>query len=371
MSIKIIPKILAGTIQLPPSKSYVHRILIADFLCNHASNISAENFEFCEDTAATFACLKKLEKNNAFLNCGESASTFRFLLPLATSFLEEIHFILQGSLSKRPVIPFMNELAKHGVECEIEQISVDSSVIHTKGFLQSGVYNPDSSRSSQLLSGLLLTLPKLQNDSEIHLSAPPVSAPYVKMTLKVLENYGVLIEHDEALLHFYIKGNQNFTKPKHQKVEGDFSAAAYFLVAGELQKTKENGRKIAFLNLPQNSLQADSKIPDFLALIPNLLTNKSAGKAGRSISLADCPDLLPILAVYVANLNLSDFKSDAPDSAGSITFTDISRLRTKESDRIKTTAALINSTGGRAVLNANSLTVFTKPVAPRGLSPHK
>ena len=364
MPIKIIPQSLSGKITLPPSKSHMHRILIADFLSGFNID-STQNYEFCDDTLATYRCLSVISKHdksktkNAILDCNESASTFRFLLPLATSLLGDVTFVLRNSLANRPVTQYLKQLENFNIKYEVSK-SEDTLIVKTHGFLSSGTYELAADNSSQLLTGLLFTLPLLEAGSELRLKEPPVSSPYVMLTLEILKNYGIHIEASDDLTNFRIRAQQVFSAPASKKIEADFSSAAYFLAADRLQSAGKSVdfRKISFRNLPSNSKQADSKILELLDIIIQLLTSQVEGEAVRkSVSLAHCPDLLPILAVYTANYKLN-VQTGTLQNPPAIIFTDIARLKSKESDRIATTAALINSTGGFAVTASNSLTVF-------------
>lgn len=221
MPIKIIPQSLSGKITLPPSKSHMHRILIADFLSG--SNIdSTQNYEFCDDTIATYRCLSVISKHdkskteNAILDCNESASTFRFLLPLATSLLGDVTFVLRNSLANRPVTQYLKQLENFNIKYEVSK-SEDTLIVKTRGFLSSGTYELAADNSSQLLTGLLFTLPLLDTDSELRLKEPPVSSPYVMLTLEILKNYGIHIEASDDLTNFRIRAQQVFSAPASKK----------------------------------------------------------------------------------------------------------------------------------------------------------
>lgn len=366
MPIKIIPQSLSGKITLPPSKSHMHRILIADFLSGFNID-STQNYEFCDDTLATYRCLSVISKHdksktkNAILDCNESASTFRFLLPLATSLLGDVTFVLRNSLANRPVTQYLKQLENFNIKYEVSK-SEDTLIVKTRGFLSSGTYELSADNSSQLLTGLLFTLPLLEAGSELRLKEPPVSSPYVMLTLEILKNYGIHIEASDDLTNFRIRAQQVFSAPASKKIEADFSSAAYFLAADRLQSAGKSVdfRKISFRNLPSNSKQADSNILELLDIIPQVFTsqvNQREEALRNRLCLAQCPDLLPVLAVYAANYKLN-VQTGTLQNPPAIIFTDIARLKSKESDRIATTAALINSTGGFAVAASNSLTVF-------------
>lgn len=362
MSIKILPKKLNGGLTVPPSKSYVHRILIADFLADlQSGNVSKDNFidsqitEFCDDTLATKNSLNSMLDEYPILDCNESGSTLRFLMPLCGVLNEHGGlFKLKGTLRRRPILPFLNILRDYGCDFEIFYNDSEIEEIELTGNLRADNYKFDANMSSQLLTGLLYSLPILKNSSNIYLTKPLISKPYIKVTLALLYAYGIKIGVNSDLSHFHIPPNQIFVKPGKFHLEPDFSSSAYFLLINKIQNMKERTfHSIDINNLPFFSLQADGNILNLLDSIPALLLEaESREQSVTSIDLIDSPDLLPVLSIYAAVM----------DSDTAIRFENIGRLTTKESNRIESCAALVRSLGGKVLEASDSLTIF-----PNGL----
>ncbi len=348
MDVNIKPEQLKNLdVEAISSKSVVHRYLIAASLCKEKVRITTNIFS--KDMESTCAVLNEAgadisQEANAFCvngmiqkgnrleaNFKESGSTGRFLLPLLTCFYDETLFEGEGRLTDRPFFPLCEALRKGGVE-----VQGDYLPIRTKGHLSSGDFRIAGDVSSQFISGLLFTLPLLDGDSRILLSSPLCSAPYVDMTIKVLSEFGVLVERISD--GFYIPGNQQYTSPGDIIAEGDWSNSAYLLGIGALSG------KAVVRNLSDTSLQGDKAIIDLLKRFGAFVDKKTENNIicyevakrdlkGIDIDISDIPDLALALSVLGASAN------------GTTVLYNAERLRLKESDRIKAIEYLLNAIG--------------------------
>ncbi|MBE6973989.1 MAG: 3-phosphoshikimate 1-carboxyvinyltransferase [Ruminococcaceae bacterium] len=336
MDITIQPGKLSGTVRAIPSKSQAHRLLICAAFADGPTELYCSQVN--RDIEATADCLNALcgsvrrtdygyaispyapgSSDHAItLNCRDSGSTLRFLLPVAGALGKEVIFKMEGRLPQRPLSPLWEEMERMG--CRLRRISSDELLV--RGKLRPGDYCIDGNVSSQFISGLLFAAPLLDGHTAIHVKGKLESAPYVEMTQKAMTLFGI----DTAGLR--IPAGQKFHSPGKITVEGDWSNSAFWLGATAL------GSDLKVTNLDQKSPQGDRKVAE---LLPILSRN-------TSISVSDIPDLVPILAV-VASAN-----------AGAV-FTDIARLRLKESDRVASTVAMIRALGGEAEATDETLTV--------------
>lgn len=333
MDVRIEPGALRGAVRAISSKSDAHRLLICAALADRETVLS--RVDWSEDIGATVACLRalgaqierkgetlrirpaKMGEMLPLLDCGESGSTLRFLLPVAAA-LGGGRFVGHGRLPDRPQEILLRLLAVHGVSVSAERLPFSLS-----GGLQGGVFTLPGNVSSQYISGLLFALPLLPEGGEICLSTPLQSAGYVEMTLRSLERFGVKVEQTDS--GYLVPGGQRYLSPGEISPEGDWSNAAFFLAAG-----------VEVKGLDQKSAQGDRAIE---RLLPKL------GK-GTSVDLTQIPDLLPILAVAAAR------------AEGVTYFVGGERLRLKESDRIETTAALLRALGIKTEELPGGLTVY-------------
>ncbi|MDR1737169.1 MAG: 3-phosphoshikimate 1-carboxyvinyltransferase, partial [Oscillospiraceae bacterium] len=242
---KTVSRFPAGSVEIPPSKSVSHRALICAALSEGESVL--ENIGDSRDISATLECLKALgarfrRVGNALvcrgtggalvqarsaLDCDESGSTLRFLLPVAALCAGETRFSGGGRLISRPLGPFEKEFPKHGAVLRAE-----GGGLTVRGPLTPGVFTLPGDVSSQFVTGLLFALPLLGGDSEIAISSPLESRSYVDLTLSCLGAFGIEIDNYKYE-KFTVRGNQRFA-PHNFRVEGDYSQAAFFLVAGAL-----------------------------------------------------------------------------------------------------------------------------------------
>lgn len=305
------PVCLSGAVTPPPSKSLLHRQLI----CGAQAGCLNCPPEPSRDVLATFRGLEALLRQEApLVDCGESGSTLRFLLPLAMSW-GKIGAIFTGTprLLARP-LP-----GDWGLRPTAAGLQVTRS-------LTGGDYTASGEQTSQLISGLLMALPRCHRDSRLLLQGPLHSRPYVTLTLSVLRRCGIRITETDG--GFFIPGGQRFA-PISPEAEADWSAGAFWLVVRAL------GCPVEVRGLLADSLQGDRAAAGLCRHLPD------------SVDLTDIPDLLPPLALLAA---LTPEKHTR--------FTGAARLRGKESDRLAAVEAALNALGGQARQTPDGLEVW-------------
>ena len=337
MNIKIQGSTICGEINSIPSKSFVHRILICDFLSGREIRDEFNGFS-SKDILATANCLKALRKGEKELNCFESGSTLRFLLPLSASIGGEFKFFGQGKLMERPNEELFAVLGQKGVEIE-----KGNGFIKLKGKLIAGEYKIRGDISSQYITGLMFALSNLDGDSKIILTTPLSSKPYVDITLQVLSAYGVNIETTEY--GFFIKGGQKING--NLEPEGDWSNMATFLVLGAI------AGDISVKGLNLNSVQGDKAILSVLKSAgakieqnQNEIRVKKSELKGFTFNADACPDLVPVLSVLGAV------------AKGKTEIFGIERLKIKESDRILSTLSMLKAFKVKAESDGKSITIY-------------
>ena len=328
MDIQILPGLLKGTVMAPPSKSHTHRLLIAAGLAGENSHI--RHLAESEDIKATRRCMEAMFSpvDLPLMDCGESGSTLRFLIPLALVLRGGGRFTGQGRLMERPLEPYEDICRKAG-----NYWNLSDNILTIEGSLSPGVFSLPGNVSSQFITGLLFALPLLDNDSEIHLTTPLESRNYVEMTLEVLHEFGIKAGwHNNLTL--WVKGNQRYI-PARVIVEGDWSQAAFWAAANFLNSV------IQITGLNFTSSQGDRAVLSF--------ANQLSYPGDLMFDLSDYPDLVPPLAVMAAVRK------------GTTRFEHVARLRLKESDRLASTVAMINALGGRAEAEQDSLVIHGVP----------
>ena len=344
---------LHGIVESIPSKSVAHRALICAALADDPTLIRLPRSN--DDIDVTADCLRAMGADisanggelsvcpkinlpeSAQLNCGESGSTLRFLLPVAAVLLPKAEFTGKGRLPQRPIGELYTVLKKNGAE-----FSASSIPFSVSGKLKAGIYEIAGDVSSQYISGLLMALPLLDGDSRIVLTSELCSEPYVLITLNMLGKFGIQIEREDK--GFFVRGGQVFRSPKTVNVDGDWSAAAFFLTAGAI------GGDVTVNNVRMDSAQGDKAIVDILRdfgaeieVFENSVRVKAAPLRAGAVDVSATPDLLPILTVLAAN------------AQGKTVLYNAANLRLKESDRLASSAAMINSLGGNALEYADRL----------------
>jgi len=342
VDIRIEPSQLRGTVDIPASKSCAHRALISAALAEGTSVISGVSMS--KDIEATIGAMTALGAefnvdgttvtvsgissriDKAVIDCNESGSTLRFVIPIAAALGTDSRFIGRGRLPQRPIDIYTRELGKNGIKFLTETMPYDIT-----GTLKGGIFEIEGNVSSQFVTGLLFALPLLEGNSEIRLTSHLESRPYVDITIDILRRFGITVESSEN--GFRIVGGQKY-KPYDYRVEGDYSQAAFFYVANAL------GSEVNIANLVPDSVQGDRKI---LEILNETCYNGSIGCYRADCS--DIPDLVPILAV------LGAFGS------GESVIYNAQRLRIKESDRLVTTAAMLNELGGDVAVTEDGLII--------------
>ncbi len=361
-TVKILQPPTGGIIQAIPSKSAAHRLLIAGFLSGLDITDSCKGLS--DDITATGRCLAELRRagwlgggkalgrdgesdgavedatKSCKLDCGESGSTLRFLMPLAGALGIESDFVCEGRLTDRPMEPYLEVLATHG--CTVE----GHNPKHLSGQLTAGTFMLPGSISSQFITGLLAALPILKGDSKLIITGRVQSRPYVDLTMQILGAAGIKIteekneDNSEAYSTFYIKGGQNYALPADalNNMEGDWSAAAFWIVMDAMIEGH-----ISVDGLDPKSVQGDKEIVSVMDIL-----FPEGGAA--VVDVANTPDLGPALAVLAC-----------ARPAGSVTrITGAGRLRYKESDRLHAVCEVLSGLGARIEEGEDHLTIIAK-----------
>ncbi len=334
MNAIITPAKLAGAVRVPASKSAAHRALICAALADRPTAIRVGALN--RDIEATLACLAALGAKvgrdsdaigitpirdvptDALLDCGESGSTLRFLLPVVCALGASAGVVGRGRLPQRPNAALTDALRTHGAAIDSDRLPMRLS-----GPITGGLWMLPGNVSSQFVTGLLLALPLLREDSEIALTTKLESAAYVAMTLQALADFGIRVE--PTATGWRVPGGQAYRSPGALEVEGDWSAAAFWHAANTL------GADVRVEGLNADSVQGDRAVTELL------------GKA--KIDASGIPDLVPALAVAAASL---------PQTT---VITGAARLRLKESDRLATTAAMLEALGHSCEITPDGLIV--------------
>ncbi len=354
-AIKLHPGRLSGVLSVPPSKSVAHRAIICAALAKEESVVSP--VDVSDDMRATLQCMTALgahwvrEGDNlricgqAFtpaqhphMDCLESGSTLRFVIPLTLALTGGGTFLTKGRLKERPLGPFEAVFAPLGIT-----LAKTDSGFDAKGQLAPGRYELPGDVSSQFITGLLLALPLLQGDSEIKLTTAMESEGYVQLTLDAMEGFGVTTKRP-APDWFVIPGGQRY-KARSCHVEGDYSQAAVMLCAGAL------GSSVSIKGLNPDSRQGDKAVIDLLQKMGasysadgGVCSMHADRLRGTIIDGSQIPDVLPMLALV---MSLAQGESRI-ENAG--------RLRIKECDRLEATVMELSKLGAK--IRAEGDTIF-------------
>jgi len=328
---------LNGRIYAPPSKSMAHRFLICAALSRKKCIVS--NIAFSEDITATLNCLESLGvccertadkvivdadalfSKNDVLNCKESGSTLRFLIPLCLLADKEITLVGKERL-------FSRSLAVYKSLCEEKGFTFkqDCDSVLVKGNLKSGYFSVRGDISSQFISGLLFVLPTLEGDSIIEIEKPIESLPYIDMTVYVQSLFGVIVERNDNIIK--IKGNQQYI-PTDAVVEGDCSNAAFFEALSVL------GHNVEVYGINKDTFQGDFVFYEYFDKLR---------KGFCELDISNCPDLAPVLSVVAA----ANYGAKLIGTR---------RLKIKESDRAKAIFDELNKFSVKVSISENEMVI--------------
>ena len=356
---------LKGAVTPPPSKSQAHRLLICAALAVEPCSIVCNSVN--DDIMATMRCLNALGADITYtsgvfdvkpislvkggtLDCGESGSTLRFLMSVAAVLGADATFTGTGKLPQRPMGALTDVLAAHGMG--FVRHSADELPVTCNGTLRGGEFSLPGNISSQYLTGLLFALPLASEDSVIEVTGGLTSASYIDMTIDALLTAGISVERRGNI--FRIKGNQQYRMPQRVVVEGDWSSAAFWVVAGVIGK-----HPLTICGMNNDSLQGDSAIIDhlrnmgaFIIIDDDKVVAMPSHLFGTELDCMDTPDLVPILSVAAAV------------AQGTTVFTNVGRLRFKESDRLAAMKSVLAAFGIDSSIGEDTFTVYGgEPVA--------
>lgn len=333
-----------GVVLSPTSKSVAHRMLIASAMCKGQKSV-IKRITPCEDVLATIDCLKALgvtieydgdvatvygidflnAKPSGILNCCESGSTLRFLIPIALLSGNEVVFKGSQRLMERPQGIYEDIAKEYGLTFKKTETEIT-----VKGPLKAGEYFIDGSVSSQFITGLLFALSNLSGDSKIIVNRAIESRPYVDMTISAMRDFGVKVYNDTDW-SFLIFGGQEY-KARDIFVEGDWSGAAF------LEAFNHIGGDVKINGLNEKSCQGDRVCKELFDRLNGGFTE---------INIENCPDLAPILFAVAAYKNGGKF-------------TGTRRLKIKESDRAEVMREELAKFGAELLIEENSVTVLEK-----------
>ena len=365
MKIKIKPGNLKGTIEIPPSKSYSHRAVIAAALAENGKKSKIDNLKFSVDITTTTDIMEnwgaeierfesaleiignggKVAPRDKYVQCNESGSTIRFLIPVGITSENELVFDGKGKLVDRPLDSYYKIFKEQGLKYETIGGKLPLTV---NGKLKSGNYEIDGNISSQFITGLLYALPLLEGDSKLIINKNLESKGYVDLTLEILKLAGIEIVNNDYK-SFDIRGNQTY-KPFNYTVEGDYSQVAFWIVAGIISANRDN--EVKCLHVNKNSLQGDREIIEIvtrmgakLEIFDDYVIVEPSKTKGTVIDISQCPDIGPILTVLAAL------------SEGETRIINGERLRIKESDRITSIKTELNKLGANVAEEGDSLII--------------
>ena len=353
---KIYPTKLKGEVKIPPSKSMAHRAVICAALSNGICKVT--NIDYSDDIIATIEAMKSLgaviNKKGDYLevvgiksgsnkinkdiheeriiDCNESGSTLRFLVPIASLFEGINRFIGRGNLGKRPLDTYYKIFDEQGIKYTYKDGVLD---LKTEGKLKAGEFKVKGNISSQFITGLLFTLPLLDGDSKITITTEMESKGYIDLTLSAIKDFGVEIINNDYK-EFIIKGNQTYTA-RDYRVEGDYSQAAFFLCADAISND------VVVNDLKLDSLQGDKEVLDILERMGVKIKSENNGLIGKAdnnlkstiIDGSQCPDIIPVVSLAASLCE------------GTTEIINAGRLRIKECDRLAAVTSELNKLGAK------------------------
>ena len=353
MNVTLKPTALGGRIQSIPSKSHAHRLIICASLADAPTRLVCPSTS--RDIEATAECMRALgariertedgyditpidkgaRPTHSHLECGESGSTLRFLLPVCAALGGEFDFVMQGRLPERPLSPLYEILCEGGVALS----EAGTNPLRMRGKLTKTHFSIKANVSSQYISGLLFASPLIAERCTLTLTTKPESTGYVDMTVAAMREFGISVDIDasEGLPVYTVSGS--YTTPASEiTAEGDWSNAAFWLCAGALGSSA-----VTVEGLRADSLQPDRAIIDILRSFgakidegENTYTVHPSRLRCATVDVSQCPDLAPVISVVAA---CAEGKSEIVGGA---------RLRLKESDRIASVCEMIRALGGSA-----------------------
>ncbi|WP_321833140.1 3-phosphoshikimate 1-carboxyvinyltransferase [Clostridium butyricum] len=363
---KVYPKKLKGEVKIPPSKSMAHRAVICAALSDGTCKVS--NIDFSDDIIATVEAMKSLgaviEKKDDYLevigikspqnklnnstnderiiDCNESGSTLRFLVPIAALFEGVNKFVGRGNLGKRPLDTYYEIFDNQGIKYSYKEGILD---LKTEGKLKCGEFKVKGNISSQFITGLLFTLPLLDGDSKIIITTELESKGYIDLTLSAMRDFGIEIINNNYE-EFVIKGNQNY-KSIDYRVEGDYSQAAFFLCADAVLN------EVVVNDLNLKSLQGDKEVIDILERMGVNIKENGEGIIGTVdkklkstiIDGSQCPDIIPVVSLAAS---LCDGTTEVINAG---------RLRIKECDRLAAVTSELNKLGAKITEKEDGLII--------------
>ncbi len=358
MTLTVSGNTVRGTVRAPASKSAVHRLLICAALADAPTVLTGVTRS--EDIDATIACLTALGASvtvdgdrlavspltapaaQPVLDCGESGSTIRFLLPIVAALGGGAQCIGRGRLAQRPLSPLYELLTENGCTLSPQR----RFPLTLTGQLRGSRFAIDGGVSSQFISGLLMAAPLLDTDVEIHVTGTVESRPYIDITVAALRCFGVTVREDGNT--FFVPRGSRYRSPHTVHAEGDWSNAAFWLVAGAIAPHGD----LCLAALDEHSKQGDKAIVSLLrdTGVTVAYTDEGVRCADKPqrpfcVDVSHIPDLVPILAVLAAAI---DGRSVIGNAA---------RLKLKESDRLASVHAMLTALGGSVALGEDFLEI--------------
>ena len=333
---------LNGSVTVPSSKSEVHRLLICAALSNEETVITDATVS--QDITATVNCLQALGaeiaidgnrllvkpigavRKKALLDCGESGSTLRFLLPVASALGADARFTGRGRLPQRPLSPLYELLCDNG--CSLSPQG--AFPLSVEGRLCGDYFAIDGGVSSQFISGLLMAAPLLKTNVTVEVTGTVESRPYIDLTVAAMRRFGVTVTEENNV---YRIASSGYCSPGTVQAEGDWSNGAFWLVAKALTRSD-----LAVNGLDENSLQGDRAIAE-------IIKSTDGMRVPLTVDAAQIPDLVPVLAVLAAAI------------LGRNVIGNARRLRIKESDRLSSVCAMLTALGGTVTMGEDYLVV--------------
>ena len=360
MRVTIHPSRAHGSVTAPPSKSVAHRALIAGAF---SGGVLIDNVAYSVDIDATLSCLAALgarvEKGSngpdgnvaiggltlagipdgATLDCRESGSTLRFLIPIAMLSGKTVHFTGSERLMQRPLGIYADLAARNG-----GVFALAGQTLTVCGGLSAGRYEIPGNISSQFITGLLFALSLAGAPSEILVTGAFESSSYTDITVRVLRDFGVSVQRDDR--RFLIPANsspdgsfEGLCRICRYTVEGDCSNAAFLEALALL------GGPLEIRGVPVDTAQGDRVYYEML--------HSLADGTCREFDLSDCPDLAPCLFAMAAYY-------------GGAHFTGTARLAIKESDRARACAEELERFGVAVTVGENDVTIGGATIADSG-----